>query len=833
MASLSTVDSRSFLVPLAMFAAGLVLAVSIGCKPGGPAKTAGPNPSETAADSATDTPEPAAKPSEPKPTTGRQVLERMVAAYRKATSYADQATVHMQAEAEGRKVQDMTAKFSLALVRPNKVRVEAYDGQLVCDGKRLFAAVTDLPGQVLLTDAPPRLTLRSVYRDWRLTKALTEGFAGGMPQVILMLADDPLDALLHGADEPMLSEASQIGDHNCYRVKINRDLVGTTTFWIDQETFLLRRVVLPTDEWRRALSQEQPVDSLSMIADFTGAEFNAPPGPATFEYEVPKDAKAVAYLLPPHMGQLLNRKTPPFEFRGLDGKPVTPDTLAGKVAVLEFWSYGYDCKQSLQDLEQVYQRYKNNPRVAFYAVCLDPPELKDSEVARAIEDLKVHVPVVRGSEQVVAPLLNLPPPPVTFIINDKGIVQHCEAGYVPEFARSLSQRIDKVLAGEDVSQDAQRQYQEQVDFIKEFAKSADQPDKLPDSGKAVQDVPLPQAKIAPRTEPARLKLAPLWTCTEVRSPGNILLLPAEAGTTNQAPRLLVVENYKSLAEVGLDGKVLARHDLKLAPEEFIGCLRAAAGADGRRYVATFLWTQQRCHVLDDKWNTVADYPQDALQNPHSGITDVQLGDLDGSGQLKLFVSYAGVVGVQCATLDGKRLWSNRSIVNVSSLAVGGLAWDKRRELLCANAGAMILLLDAQGKRGADLHVDDSLRRIVAAQLRGSGEPMWCGTTAGGKFRDEVVGFSLQGRVLWTYNKLPEGVPPPIEPIIAGRVTREDPGQWLLPGPDGSIHILSVEGKLVDKFNYGAALQGLATVDIDGRPALVVATAKGLEAWRVQ
>jgi len=211
---------------------------------------------------------------------------------------------------------------------------------------------------------------------------------------------------------------------------------------------------------------------------------------------------------------------------------------------------------------------------------------------------------------------------------------------------------------------------------------------------------------------------------------------------------------------------------------------------------------------------------------------VQLGDLDGSGQLKLLVSYAGVVGVQCATLDGRRVWSNRSIVNVSSLAVSGPAWDKRRELLCANAGTEIIFLDAQGKRGADLHVDDSLRRIVAAQLRGSGEPSWCGTTAGGKFGDEVVGFSLQGRVLWTY-KLPEGVPPPIEPIIAGRITREGPGQWLLPGPDGSIHVLSAEGRLVDKFNYGAALQGLATVDIDGRPALVVATAKGLEAWRVE
>ena len=161
----------------------------------------------------------------------------------------------------------------------------------------------------------------------------------------------------------------------------------------------------------------------------------------------------------------------------------------------------------------------------------------------------------------------------------------------------------------------------------------------------------------------------------------------------------MVEEWKSLAEVGLDGKLLARHKLNLAPEEFIGCLRAAAGADGRRYVVAFFWLQQRCHVLDENWNTVADYPQDALQNPHSGITDVQLGDLDGNGRLRMFVSYAGVVGVQGVTLDGKRLWSNRATANVSSLAVGGPAADGRRELFCANGGESLVALDAQGKPG--------------------------------------------------------------------------------------------------------------------------------------
>ena len=54
-----------------------------------------------------------------------------------------------------------------------------------------------------------------------------------------------------------------------------------------------------------------------------------------------------------------------------------------------------------------------------------------------------------------------------------------------------------------------------------------------------------------------------------------------------------------------------------------------------------------------------------------------------------------------------------------------------------------------------------------------------------------------------------------------------------PGADGSIHILSGDGKPLDRFNYGAALHGLATTDIDGKPALIVASAEGVEALRVE
>jgi len=76
-------------------------------------------------------------------------------------------------------------------------------------------------------------------------------------------------------------------------------------------------------------------------------------------------------------------------------------------------------------------------------------------------------------------------------------------------------------------------------------------------------------------------------------------------------------------------------------------------------------------------------------------------------------------------------------------------------------------------------------------------------------------------------------PQPIEPIISGKITRDGPGQWILPGPDGSINFVTADGKPFDAFNYGAMLQGLATVSIDGQPVLIVASPNGLEAWKVE
>ena len=207
------------------------MAIAVGCTQEPPSESKRPAPSESPAK-----PKETSPGAEPKALTARDVLDRMVAAYRKASSYADAGTVHLVAEAGDKKTHDWTANFSLALRRPNKVRIQAYQAMLVCDGKKMYAAMNNLPGQVLVRPAPEALNLKTLDVDLILANALTRDFAGVMPQFMLLFARQAgRGRLLREAEEPELAESGHIDGRDCYRVKIKWP-DDMATFWIDQET---------------------------------------------------------------------------------------------------------------------------------------------------------------------------------------------------------------------------------------------------------------------------------------------------------------------------------------------------------------------------------------------------------------------------------------------------------------------------------------------------------------------------------------------------------------------------------------------------------------------
>ncbi len=98
----------------------------------------------------------------------QKLLGAMVGAYQQAASYSDNGEVQVS----GRSVVDdreepLDSKFffSMAFARPNKIRMQAYNGTVVGDGKTLHALIDDLPNQVLERPSPEKLSIAELFAD--------------------------------------------------------------------------------------------------------------------------------------------------------------------------------------------------------------------------------------------------------------------------------------------------------------------------------------------------------------------------------------------------------------------------------------------------------------------------------------------------------------------------------------------------------------------------------------------------------------------------------------------------------------------------------------------
>ena len=389
----------------------------------------------------------------------------------------------------------------------------------------------------------------------------------------------------------------------------------------------------------------------------------------------------------------------------------------------------------------------------------------------------------------------------------------------------MPELLDRLLAGKNVYPTwfdvhaEQKQYQRMIELSGEAGGQMEG---------AAKEFAIPQAEIASRSRPKSLKLASLWRYTDLKAPGNVFVVPQPSGP----PRLAVIDAMKSIVELGLDGKLIAAHPLELEKDEFVSSLRTAVAPGGKRLFAAFASAQQRAALLDENWKLLIHYPEDALRNPHKGIADVQLADLEGDGKLRLYVGYWDVVGVQAASLEGKRLTSNRQVNNVR-MAIGP-ADHGRRCLLCTNSNGPLVLLDSQLHEQEQVVVPGRMvQSIASADLAGDGRLQWCGMTGRKLGENVAIGFNLKGDELWSYT-LPEGLQPqPVEPIIPGKVLSER-GRPMAAARSGRVDSHRRGGREVGgQVELCAQLCGLATVEIGGKPAIVVVTPDGVEALRVE
>lgn len=769
----------------------------------------------------------AAKPADPTEAQAREILDRMAETYRTATTYADSGTVRLKYK-QGERPVDESVDFAVTLERPNKVRLNLYQALVVSDGQKFTAAISDLEGEVLQVAAPETLTLEEIYKHELLNGALTNNLAGAAPQLAFLLNDQAVSLLVEqGTAPPKLLSPGEIEGDACDRIGIER-ADGELLLWIDQKTHVLRRVEYPVAELTKSMSAGGPVSGVSLVADFTGARVNEPIDALAFQFEAPASAKIVESFVrrvevprPEPPSPLLGQQAPDFTFYTLDGRRVTKESLAGKIAVIDFWfTTCAPCQATMPLVQKVFEEYAKDDRVQFYAVSISDPEGGNLAMQKVLQEWQVKLPILRDVDRFYETAFQIPGAPALFVIGPDGRVQENHIGINATLAEDLSQTIQQLLAGKDTFAGAQERYDRKLAEYQQAQTEAS------GSGSVVQEVP--DAEIAPRSEPKSFQLTKQWSASAAKEPGNILV--TQDGDT---AKTYVLDGFHQVVELDAKGDVANRHVLEIPEGAVIRYLRTATDKDGKRYFAGSASAQQQVHLFDADWKLLLSYP--SLEGGKSeGLTDAQLADLNGDGQPELNVAFWGAGGIHNVALDGTRTWHNQSLDLVYRLAVAGPDAAGKRSLVATNRQGTLVTLAHDGVQSEHHSVGARyVHAVFAEDLNGDGQTEICAIARDQANRESIVGVGPDFTALWEH-PLPFGWHRhAIEPVVTGKLSKDGESVWIVPGADGSIQFISREGQLVDRYHHGAALAGLAATVIEGKPALVITTSTGVEAWGVE
>ena len=847
---------RNILPTLLIFFLSLVLLSTPGCPQKRRAGVSDPPPPETTTNSSSGTghpenPSPEVQAELPTPQIPVQpILEKMVKVYHEAKSYRDNGVINIILKKDGKPFQ-RKVKYQTNVQRPNKVLVCVDNTVVFADGTDFKAFQEQFPGEIIRRPCPKEITLLDLLRNQEIYLNIinveTNRFSFLPPPLVLLYAKNPLDTFLYGVQPSDISMLPPISfeDFPCYRIAAKRN-GEEAVLWIDQASFILRRVELSTERKQKEWATSgMSVDSLTMSIDFSDAEINAEDAVITTSVRLPADAREVENFAPPQV-ELLGKPTPDFTFQTLDGKKISAADLKGKTAVLIFWSTrGEQFRCAFRQIEEAFQKFKNDKNVIFLAVSADSISVSDQEVAQALTRFGSTITPVRDPNDFRTRGFRTTSVITLFLIDKNGVIQSFSPDYRPNLAEQIISRVTDVLAGKDIYPEILSQTERsQQDFVESVTRWIEDGIFL-DRGD-ITSSSFPDAKIAEKSLPSAFSVSPLWKNTELNAPGNILVVPAdEKDAEKGSERIFVLENGRNVTELSADGKILGRHDLSLEDEEFGRFFISAVSPDtGKRFFAIY---GKRIYLYDENWRRISRYPDLPLSQILDVLADAVLCDLDGDGKLEMYLSFWDEDGIHKVSPDGKLLARNTEPGVVYQLAPVRKAESllKAAEssapagtpiLACTNSSGKLVLLDSELREIGRLPVKDrTLGWIISHEHSPDAPEVLAAMSLAVGAKNKALGLAPDGTEIWSLD-MPDGFHPgPVDMIFPVRLKKPyaSQGQWLLLGVDSSLHLVGNNGILVDQFNYGGVITGVSSAILHDKPVLLIATQKDVTAMEIQ
>ena len=162
----------------------------------------------------------------------------------------------------------------------------------------------------------------------------------------------------------------------------------------------------------------------------------------------------LAWRLSPQAGAAfgvtsLNQAAPDFRVTTLAGAPVTPDSLRGKVVLLNFWAtWCPPCRVEMPGFQDVYDEHRDD---GFVVLGVSTDRAGRDPVREFLQENGITYPVAMANGEIVNAYGGARVLPTSFLIDREGRIRHEVRGYFTEVA--LRQAVRRLL-DEDAGGDA-------------------------------------------------------------------------------------------------------------------------------------------------------------------------------------------------------------------------------------------------------------------------------------------------------------------------------------------------------------------------------------------
>jgi hypothetical protein len=837
-----------------MLACGLILTIIAGCSPSD--RSTDKSAASTARGS-----QPSASEQSPI-TSAEQLLERMSNVYRQASRYDDRAYVELSYR-DGDQIATDRGDIAVSFVRPNQLTVRAYKATVACDGQRFRAWIRDdesanLDGQSIDRPAPAKLTLRDLFGDPLLAEQMSnavlgDGAARTPIQLDMLLADDGIQLRPAAGKTATIAGEETVEGRPCHRVDLPTER-GTVVLWIDTQSYLLRRMRFPRESLAGPLATAPELKDVSLTAHFRGATLDRQESGPLFAVESPRAKHRLRYFVAPPLplpSQLFGQPVGEFSLPRIaaisssakddpdTSQPVSRESLKGRTAVLLWFHDHPACEATLKQLNSVWGQFAKTPSDAgesppvFCGVCTEPSAVSDRDIRELAARWNVELPLARDLAAHGRDLFQFAGSPALLVLNSQGVVQIVEVGANPNLEKELPLILQRLAKGEDIAAEVLRNdRRERARYVEELARATGDEDSTRVAPTAGQ--------IYPATAPRAMRRELVWKSEQVKSPGDLVVLPGVKSAPD--PKILVVDLPRGVVELDGAGKLLGRRDLALPTDAVIERIGGWRNESGEVWLACQLAKPARLVVYDPQGQPIAELPSSPREhalgdwewwnegNASGGSLQILMATSQGFARFDLtqrelvkqpkfagscrWLMVASTQDTDSKTTTDPRLWGGDA---------QGAPREWNRETGWANS---------QEIPGWEL------QQVVAAQRSTDEKIRFAALASNGRGRQALVALDGEFKEQWNY-PLPQGTRTAESATLirnrlhAIRLFRDQQPFWLLAADDASIHLISADGSFSDFMSEGVQVKGLGAVELQGESCVVVATANGLNCWKLE